>query len=67
MAKPKWLLYAAEVREQVDKMRPTKSGKRESDAVYRAWLRAQTMGYEGSSKDFEYLVRNYDRVNKGRL
>jgi hypothetical protein len=38
--KPAWLLYAAEVRVQLDNMKPTKNGKREADRIYREWLEA---------------------------
>jgi len=56
--KPDWMLFAEKVRVQVDNMKPTKSGKREADAIYRAWLDAQSShGYPGSSRDWEILLR----------
>lgn len=66
--KPPWLLYAAEVREELKKVRPSKSGKRYDERLYRTWLKAHTeLGYEGSSKDWDYLVHHFDKVNKGRI
>lgn len=65
--KPPWLLYAAEVREELKKIRPSKSGKRYDEHLYRTWLKAHNeLGYEGSSKDWDYLVHHFDKVNKGK-
>lgn len=36
--KPEWLLFAEKVRVQINNMKPTKSGKREADRIYGAWL-----------------------------
>lgn len=63
--KPEWLLYAEKVRVQVDNMKPTKSGKREADKIYSSWLDAKDRyGYEGSSRDWEYLIRRLGRVRR---
>lgn len=63
--KPEWLLYAEKLRVRIDNMSPTKSGKREADAIYRAWVDAtHTMAYEGSEHDWECLLRNLGRVRR---
>ena len=62
LKKPEWLIYAQGVRVMVDKMKPTKSGKRESEAIYRAWLTAcREKGYPGSERDWKILVRRLGR------
>jgi hypothetical protein len=64
--KPIWYQYAQEVQMQVDNMRSTKSGKREADFIYRAWLTAcQEKGYEGSPSDWEALLSRLRRQGGG--
>jgi hypothetical protein len=61
--KPEWLIYAAEVRQSIDKMRPTKSGKRERDAIRDYYLIARDeKGYEGSLGDWEILLRRVNEI-----
>lgn len=66
ITKPDWLLFAEKVRVQIDNMKPTKSGKREADAIRSAWLDAKYhRGYKGSSRDWEILLQRLGRVRQG--
>lgn len=55
--KPAWYEHALKTIERVDKMRPTKSGRRESDQEYAAWLAAtQEKGYTGTEGEWRVLL-----------
>ena len=63
--KPEWLLFAERLRVRIDNMPPNKSGKREARAIYDGWLQAtRTLGYQGSDRDWECLLRNLGRVRR---
>lgn len=65
--KPEWLLYAAQVREELKKVTPTKSGKRYDAHLLLTWKIARfEKGYQGSERDWDFLVHNYDKVNSKR-
>ena len=60
--KPGWLLFAGNVREQIDNMKPPKSAKREEGRILDAWRTARrTHPYEGSLHDWQYLIRSLGR------
>lgn len=66
-AKPKWLLYAAQVSEELERVPATKSGKPYERHLNRTWNKAcSEMGYQGSERDWDYLVHHFDRVNRVR-
>lgn len=63
--KPPWLIYAAQAREELSKVRMTKSGRYYDAHILSTWKTAwQEHGYEGSERDWDYLVHNYDKVNR---
>lgn len=65
--KPFWLIYAAQVREELKKVISTKSGKRYDDHLLHTWKIARSeKGYEGSERDWDYLVHHYEKVNRSR-
>jgi hypothetical protein len=63
--KPPWLLYAAQVSKELEDVRSTKSGKPYDRHLYSSWLEATSKhGYEGTEKEWDFLVHNFDKVNK---
>lgn len=55
--KPAWLIYAAEARNELDKVKPSKSGKHEEQAMLRTWKRAcADFGYPGEFYEWEILL-----------
>lgn len=62
LLKPPWLLYAEEARKRLDNIKPNKSGKREERLIYDTWLTAKSeKGYEGSDRDWEFILRRLGR------
>jgi hypothetical protein len=67
ISKPIWLLFAETVRQRIDNMKSSKSGKREADAMYHAWLQATNeKGYPGSENDWQILLRRLERKKQNR-
>jgi hypothetical protein len=63
--KPAWMYYAAQAQKQLDDIKPSKSGKREEEHLYRTWLTAsEKHGYPGLASDLETLVR---RIARGEI
>jgi len=65
--KPRWLIYAAQVRVELDTMPTTKSGKRLNAHELDTWRKAMAeMGYDGSFNDWKNLIQQLGRQTRGR-
>jgi hypothetical protein len=61
-AKPQWLLYAEQVRKDMDNLKPQKSGKNAEQKLLRTWKTATAeKQYPGSLSDWEILIHRLGR------
>jgi hypothetical protein len=63
--RPAWMYFAAEVQKQLDKIKPSKGGKREEQFLYDAWRTAsEKHGYAGSEFEWRTLLQ---RIGRGEI
>jgi hypothetical protein len=60
--KPKWLIYATKVVVELNNLHDNKSGKRQERHEMTAWKKASSeLGYEGTLRDWQFLIRKLGR------
>jgi hypothetical protein len=63
--KPEWLIYAEQIRKEIDQMRAKKGGKNVERRLFSTWRQACDQKlYPGSLGDWEILIRTLGRTGR---